>query len=140
MQNNEENLASVEVSELEIDWQLLIERIGDEALIDEIVPVFLKDNSERMLLLTEAVKKTDTREVKFYAHSIKGASGVLGAAKISELAKQLETAARDEQTDKYLPLYQQIKIHFDALLALLGNKDWKQLVKNAAKSQSPQKS
>jgi signal transduction histidine kinase/DNA-binding response OmpR family regulator len=140
MQNKEENSASVEVSELEIDWQLLIERIGDEALIDEIVPVFLKDNSERMLLLTEAVTKTDTKEVKFFAHSIKGASGILGAAKISELAKQLETAARDEQTDKYLPLYHQIKIHFDGLLALLGNKDWKQIVKNAAKSQSSQKS
>jgi HPt (histidine-containing phosphotransfer) domain-containing protein len=140
MQNKEENSAPVEVSELEIDWQLLMERIGDEALIDEIVPVFLKDNSERMQLLTEAVKKTDTREVKFFAHSIKGASGIVGAAKISELAKQLETAARDEQTDKYLPLYQQIKIHFDALLALLGNKDWKQIVKNAAPSQSSQKS
>jgi signal transduction histidine kinase/DNA-binding response OmpR family regulator len=139
MQNKEENSAPVEVSELEIDWQLLMERIGDEALIDEIVPVFLKDNSERMLLLTEAVKKTDTREVKFYAHSIKGASGILGAAKISELAKQLENAAREEQTDKYLPLYEQIKTRFDSLLALLNNKDWKQIVKNAAKSQTSQK-
>ena len=140
MQNKEENSASVEVNELEIDWQLLMERIGDEALIDEIVPVFLKDNIERMQLLTEAVKKTDTREVKFFAHSIKGASGIVGAAKISELAKQLENAAREEQTDKYVPLYEQIKTHFDSLLALLGNKDWKQIVKNASESRSSQKS
>ncbi|MGD0784291.1 MAG: ATP-binding protein [Sedimentisphaerales bacterium] len=140
MQNKEENSSPVEVSELEIDWQLLMERIGDEALIDEIVPVFLKDNTERMQLLTEAVKKTDTREVKFFAHSIKGASGIVGAAKISELAKQLETAARDEQTDKYVPLYEQIKTHFDALLVLLANKDWKQIVKNASGSQTSQKS
>jgi response regulator RpfG family c-di-GMP phosphodiesterase len=139
MQNKEENSVAAEANELEIDWQLLMDRVGDEALVDEIVPVFLKDNTERMNLLTEAVKKTDTREVKFFAHSIKGASGIIGAAKISELAKQLETAARDEQTDKYVPLYEQIKVHFDALLALLANKDWKQIVKNAAKGQTSQK-
>jgi HPt (histidine-containing phosphotransfer) domain-containing protein len=140
MSNNEETTAHIETSELEIDWHLLMDRIGDEALIDEIVPVFLKDNTERMQLLTEAVKKTDTKEVKFYAHSIKGASGIIGAAKISELAKQLENAAREEQTDKYVSLYEQIKTHFDALLVLLGNKDWKQIVRNSTGSQHSQKS
>jgi len=131
---NPEVAPAVDQSQLEVDWQLLMERIGDEALIDEILPIFLKDNQERMLLLAEAVKKTDTKEVKFFAHSIKGASGAIGASKIFELGKDLEYAARDEQTEKYAPLFEQIKTHFDNLLAFLDNKDWKQLAKAAAAS------
>lgn len=126
------NTESAQSGEIELDWQMLMERIGDEELIDEIMPVFLKDNSERIQLLAEAVRKNDSREVKFYAHSIKGASGTIGAAKIFELGKLLENAARDEQTEKFAPLFEQIKTRFDSLLALLARKDWKQVAKGAA--------
>lgn len=122
---------TIQTGELELDWQLLMERIGDEALIDEIVPVFLKDNQERIELLAEAVKKKDSREIKFYAHSIKGACGTLGAPKLFELGKQLENAGRLEETDKYQPLFDQIKTHFDSLLALLNRSDWKQIAKSS---------
>lgn len=122
--------------EIELDWQLLNERIGSEDLIDEIMPVFLKDNTERIQLLAEAVKKRNSREVKFYAHSIKGASGTIGAAKIADVAKELESAARLEQVDKYAPLFEQIKLRFDRLLSLLSKKDWKQIAKDAAAAAS----
>jgi signal transduction histidine kinase/DNA-binding response OmpR family regulator len=125
---------NVEQSEIEVDWQLLMERIGDEDLIDEILPIFLKDNVERMKLLEDAVKKNDSKEVKFFAHSIKGASGAIGASNIFELGKDLEYAARDEQTEKYAPLFEKIKLHFDNLLAFLENKDWKQRAKAVAEN------
>ncbi|PKL48561.1 MAG: hypothetical protein CVV39_04165 [Planctomycetes bacterium HGW-Planctomycetes-1] len=121
-------------TQLEVDWQLLMERIGDEELIDEIVPIFLKDNKERMVLLEQAVQKNDSKEVKFFAHSIKGASGAIGASAIFELGKELEYAAREEQTEKYAPLFAGIKSHFANLLAFLDNKDWKEIAKAAAES------
>jgi HPt (histidine-containing phosphotransfer) domain-containing protein len=133
--NSDETLAQTEI---EIDWQLLMERIGDEALIDEIMPVFLKDNQERMQLLAEAVKKNDSREVKFYAHSVKGACGTIGSPRLFELGKQLENAARLEETDKYASLYEQIKVRFDNLLAFLAKEDWKQLAKQAVTAYHPQ--
>jgi len=126
------NETAVQTGETEIDWQLLMERIGDEALIDEIMPIFLKDNNERMQLLAEAVKKNDSKEVKFYAHSIKGACGTIGASKLFELGKELETAGRDEQTEKFAPLFEQIKTRFDNLLTFLDRKDWKQILKDAS--------
>jgi HPt (histidine-containing phosphotransfer) domain-containing protein len=132
MQNPDTNPA--DQTQIEVDWQLLMERIGDEELIDEIVPIFLKDNKERMVLLEQAVQKNDSKEVKFFAHSIKGASGAIGASAIFELGKELEYAARDEQTEKYAPLFGQIKSHFDNLLAFLDKKDWKELAKAAAES------
>ncbi|MCE5341163.1 MAG: response regulator [Planctomycetaceae bacterium] len=128
------NLAetNVQTSECEVDWSLLMERIGDEELVDEIIPVFIKDNEGRVQLLAEAVRKQDSPEVKFYAHSIKGACGTVGSPILFELGKQLENAARLEEKDKYTALYQQIQTHFDKLLAFLRRSDWKQIAKQAA--------
>ena len=98
-ENKQENVpqnnaaaAPTESTELELDWQMMMERVGDEQLVDEIMPVFLKDNTERMGILADSVKRNDSKEVKFYAHSIKGAAGIIGASQIFELAKQLEFA------------------------------------------------
>jgi signal transduction histidine kinase/CheY-like chemotaxis protein/HPt (histidine-containing phosphotransfer) domain-containing protein len=137
---NQENLmgsntASNEISqanELEIDWRLLMDRIGDETLIDEIIPVFIKDNEGRVQLLADAVRKNDSAEVKFYAHSIKGACGTIGSPVLFELGKQLENAARLAETDKYASLFEQIKTRFDNLLVFLNRPDWKQVAKQAA--------
>lgn len=113
--------------ETEIDWQLLIERIGNEQLIGEIMPIFLKDNQERMKMLAKAVEESDDKEVKFYAHSIKGASGTIGAMAIAELARQLENAGRDAEKTKYTPLFEELKARFARLSRFLSQSDWKQI-------------
>lgn len=112
-------------SDIELDWQLLIERLGGEELVDEIMPIFLKDNTERMKMLTDAMGKVDQKEIKFYAHSIKGATATIGAARISELAKQLELAARDGDSAKYKPLFDEINVRFARLVEFLSKSDWK---------------
>jgi CheY-like chemotaxis protein/HPt (histidine-containing phosphotransfer) domain-containing protein len=121
--------------EMEINFHLLLERIGDESLIDEIIPVFLKDNAERMEMLSQAIAKNDSKEIKFYAHSVKGAAATIGAVKISELAKQLETAARDSQQADYKAVFDEICSRFNRLKTFLGRSDWKQA---AQQSQQPQ--
>ncbi len=123
---------TAQTSECEIDWSLLMERIGDEDLVDEIIPVFIKDNEGRVELLAEAVRKQDSPEVKFYAHSIKGACGTVGSPILFELGKQLENAARLEEKDKYASLSQQIQTHFASLMVFLKRSDWKQIAKQAA--------
>jgi CheY-like chemotaxis protein/HPt (histidine-containing phosphotransfer) domain-containing protein len=121
--------------EMEINFHLLLERIGDESLIDEIIPVFLKDNAERMEMLSQAIAKNYDKEIKFYAHSVKGAAATIGAVKISELAKQLETVARDNQQADYQAVFDEMRSRFNRLKAFLGRSDWKQA---AQQSQQPQ--
>ena len=127
-------------SDIEIDWQLLIERLGSEDLVDEIMPIFLKDNTERMKILTDAMGKVDQKEIKFYAHSIKGATATIGAARISELAKQLELAARDGDSAKYKPLFDEINVRFARLVEFLSKSDWKQIAQQASLRQHTEKS
>lgn len=130
-----QTVLSDEGGEMEINYHLLLERIGDESLIDEIIPVFLKDNTERMEMLSQAIVKKDSKEMKFYAHSVKGAAATIGAVKISELAKQLEIAARDEQQTDYQAIFDEMRSRFNRLVEFLGKSDWKQV---AQQLQQPQ--
>ncbi|MCX5633903.1 MAG: response regulator [Phycisphaerae bacterium] len=123
---------SPQTGEIELDWNLLMERVGSEELVDEIIPIFIKDNSERMKMLTQAMANSDDKEIKFYAHSLKGASATIGAAAIAELAKQLETAARDLNKSVYGPLYEEIKVRFTRLMDLLAKSNWKQIAQQAS--------
>jgi signal transduction histidine kinase/CheY-like chemotaxis protein/HPt (histidine-containing phosphotransfer) domain-containing protein len=123
---------SPQTGEIELDWNLLMERIGSEELIDEIMPIFIKDNSERMRMLTQAMTNSDDKEIKFYAHSLKGATATIGASAIAELAKQLETASRDLNKSVYGPLYEEIKVRFARLMDLLAKSDWKQIAQQAS--------
>lgn len=125
-------LTSPQTGEIELDWNLLMERVGFEELIDEIMPIFIKDNSERMKMLTQAMANSDDKEIKFYAHSLKGATATIGASAIAELAKQLETAARDLNKSVYSPLYEEIKVRFTRLMDLLAKSDWKQIAQQAS--------
>ena len=127
-------------SDIEIDWQLLIERLGDEGLVDEIMPIFIKDNTERMKVLIQAMEKVDQKEIKFYAHSLKGATATIGAARISELAKQLEIAARDGDSAKYRPLFDEIHVRFARLIDFLSKNDWKQTAQQTSSRQHTEKS
>ena len=132
-QDKQDSVMQVAVSvpagngEMEIDWQLLLERIGNEELIGELMPIFVKDNEERIKMLARAVAENDDKEVKFYAHSIKGASGTIGAMGIFELARQLENAGRDADKSKYKPLFKELNVRFARLTEFLAKSDWKQI-------------
>jgi HPt (histidine-containing phosphotransfer) domain-containing protein len=126
--------------EVEIDWQLLTERIGGEELIDEVIPIFIKDNTERMKMLSQAVERNDANEIKFYSHSLRGATATIGAAKISELAKQLETAARDSDNSGYRPLFEELNVRFAHLINFLSKSNWKQTAQQASLRQHTERS
>ncbi|MDD5134025.1 MAG: response regulator, partial [Phycisphaerae bacterium] len=131
---NQKESGSNDGGEIELNYQLLLERIGDEELIDEIIPVFLRDNTSRLELLEQAVEKNDIKEIKFYAHSLKGASATIGAAKIAELAKQMENAAREETELDYKAVFEEVKTRFTRLIAFLSKSDWKQIAQQASDS------
>jgi signal transduction histidine kinase/CheY-like chemotaxis protein/HPt (histidine-containing phosphotransfer) domain-containing protein len=131
---------NAESQELEIDWNLLMDRIGCEELIDEIIPIFIKDNAERILKLEQAVGKNDISEVKFFAHSLKGAAGTVGAAKLSELGKKLEDDARNSDNSDFKPLFEEMKVRFDRLIAFFKKSDWKEIAKEASSQQRAGKS
>ncbi len=65
-----------------------------------------KENVER---IEKAIVNNDSKELEHAAHSLKGASGQFGAMVLSELAKQLEQLAKEDNIDKAKHIFPKLK-------------------------------
>ena len=70
-----------------------IEEYGEDFLV-ELVDLYLEDTPKRLIELRRALDIGDTPTLTREAHTIKSSSANLGAMKMSEFAKELETACR----------------------------------------------
>ncbi len=79
----------------------LLERLmGDEELACEIIEGFLSDIPQQISSLKDALKEADPPHIQRRAHSIKGASGNVGAIALQELAMQMEEAGKASDLEK----------------------------------------
>ncbi|MBA3583571.1 MAG: response regulator, partial [Gemmatimonadetes bacterium] len=63
-------------------------------VLSELVSLYFAEAAGHMAELGDAIARADTLAVGRAAHKLKGASGTLGAAYVSHLASELETAAK----------------------------------------------
>jgi signal transduction histidine kinase/DNA-binding response OmpR family regulator/HPt (histidine-containing phosphotransfer) domain-containing protein/PAS domain-containing protein len=124
--SNEENVACV------IDFRDLAARGMDEEMISEIVPLFISDGKEQLENLTAAVENNSPKEIRSYAHAIKGASANIGARKISEAAFKLEKTASKKNMSKAKKLLELIKTEYQRLETFISKPDWINVSKNDA--------
>ncbi|MBI1320362.1 MAG: response regulator [Candidatus Hydrogenedens sp.] len=89
-----------------------------------IVRVFLENMPTRLAEVEGAAKQGDWEEVYRLAHSIKGAAGSLGAARMQAAALELETAGRNRQIDAIPAGVERLHQTFDELGQVLSRADW----------------
>jgi len=128
-ESGSEQTPCTEVSEEIINWDQLIDRLGDEELIKEVAPIFLKDNRERLDKLSEAVKSKDGKGIKFYAHSIKGTARNVGAVHLSDIAKRLEDIGRESDLESADLVYEELKTEYEKVVSFLSQPDWIEIAK-----------
>ncbi len=112
-----------------IDWPQLISRIVDEELAEDIMPICVQDNKERLDLLTMAVDEENTADVRLYAHAIKGSMLNVGANRISRVARLLEHMAGRGDLSKARDHLARIREEFDRFEALVSRPNWIEIVK-----------
>ncbi|MBN2314719.1 MAG: response regulator [Sedimentisphaerales bacterium] len=112
-----------------MNWDRLIRRLGDEELIQEIVPIFLKDNKERIDKLTEAVKTCDAEAVKLYAHAIRGGGRNVGAQSLANVAYDLERASMVDNIETIVALLDTVRIELEKITTFLSRSDWIDIAK-----------
>lgn len=66
----------------------------DDALIAELVDIFVPDASRYVRAITNAVASNDARALFEGAHALKGGSRVLTAARVAAVAETIEQSAR----------------------------------------------
>lgn len=83
-----------------IDYEIGIKYSGGNSeLYAEILKAFADNSEKHMKLLEKSFENGDVSSYAVYAHSLKSTSATIGAAELSELAKKLETYAKDGKTD-----------------------------------------
>jgi CheY-like chemotaxis protein/HPt (histidine-containing phosphotransfer) domain-containing protein len=84
--------------DLIFDREALLERVGeDEAFLQDLIQLFLKDVPERLAELREAVAAGNASLIEQKAHTVKGTAANMAAIELSKIALEIETAAKSNE-------------------------------------------
>jgi HPt (histidine-containing phosphotransfer) domain-containing protein len=75
----------------------------------ELIEMFLKELESSLASLDTAVKNKIEKDLARYAHSLKGASGSMGATRLSSLSETLEEVALSARFDLAETIFKQIE-------------------------------
>ena len=93
---------------------------GDEETINAVVSTFLDDAPNQIRFLKEALETKDAEAVKQRAHSLKGASGNVGAPVLQALSLQAEDAGKAGDLDRAAAAIGEMDGAFEALKTALA--------------------
>lgn len=115
--------ADIEVRHL-VNWDRLIERMGDEEIIREIIPTYIKDIEKHFDTLSQAVQQADCESIASHAHALKGAGINLGIEPLFEIAGQMERVSRKNDMEAVTLLFNRLKREINQVLTVLSQPDW----------------
>ena len=86
---------------------------GDEELYSEIIAIYLADTPVQIAKLEHAVETGDMETALRQAHSIKSASGNVGADLVRQIAAEIETCRREGDIEVLHDLTKQLRVVFN---------------------------
>jgi HPt (histidine-containing phosphotransfer) domain-containing protein len=96
-----------------------LERRGSQGLLDRMIRTYLSDSRKRLDALSGAIAFGDVEQTWKIAHTLKSASGYLGATILAELFARLEAEGRGGSTVGADVLFQAATREFDAVRSSL---------------------
>ncbi len=104
------------------DFQFLLRQVsGDREVCSEILQVFLADTPTHLVSLEEAIGRNDSAAAASLAHSVKGASGNVGAAGMYQLARSLEEACRRTDWPEVRKFFRELTLEFEKSKSLVSS-------------------
>lgn len=84
---------------MQIEGPIDYERIedatgGDREFLEELVQIFLTDADERIEELKDALLKGEAESFSRTAHKLKGSSANMGAVRLTDIARDMESIGR----------------------------------------------
>ena len=116
--------ARPEREECVVDFKWLINRIEDEEIVEQIMPLCIDDNRRNLEMLGEAVSRGDSEKIRNRAHSIRGSAVNMGAVRLAGPAGRLECLALKGDLSEADDLLGQIRTEFEKLEAFVANPNW----------------
>jgi HPt (histidine-containing phosphotransfer) domain-containing protein len=97
-----------------------LRELGGETFLAEVIDTFLSDAPTLLATLRAASEQGETEELRRAAHTLKSNGQTFGAARFSELCRELEERARTGDVDGSAELVDRIEREYDALRAALA--------------------
>lgn len=107
-----------------IDWDRLVEIMGDEETVREIIPIYIKDIEKHFDSLSQAMANGDCFSITSQAHALKGVGRNLGIERLSEVALQMEKAGKENNIEAGTLLLNRLKGEIERILTVLSQSDW----------------
>jgi HPt (histidine-containing phosphotransfer) domain-containing protein len=96
----ESDTLSGPASASDVDRIAILERMnGDEALVSDVIRLFLDDCPARLRAIKAAVDARDGEAIRLEAHGLKGAAGNLSATGLFDAAQILERIGAEARLD-----------------------------------------
>jgi len=89
---------------------------GDRELLVNLFQLYIDDAPKKLRSLEEHIGQVDFYQVERIAHSLKGASATVGAARLCGLAAELEQAAKAESRERMELLHSEVILTCDQTL------------------------
>lgn len=99
-------------------------KMGGAALVTRLLSLFKDSAAEQLEKLQLGLLDQQTNTVHHAAHSLKSAAANVGGLRLADMARHLETAARDGTLDWDKQQAVDLKIEFEWLLQLISQQDY----------------
>ena len=93
---------------------------GAPDVLESVISLYLDDAPKLMERLKHAVAANDAPEIERAAHTLKSSSASLGALKVSELCKRLETSARQHVLDQSTEILTELETTYNGIQSALA--------------------
>jgi two-component system sensor histidine kinase/response regulator len=92
---------------------------GDESLLCELIAIFFEEYPNLLGRLHRGMAERDLTAVREIAHSLKGSLSYLGANAVAARARELETAAGENDFVRAAELVHKLTLDVDALRQIM---------------------
>jgi len=108
-----------------IDYDIGVNNVlGDDALYQEILLMFLQDHGEDKDNIEKAIAQNDEARLKSLVHTLKGVACSIGAMELFEHCKVLDVAVNEHEQDQYqvlfTPVAEQLEIVYKGIDVFLN--------------------
>jgi HPt (histidine-containing phosphotransfer) domain-containing protein len=93
-----------------VDWKEVLKAVaGDAAGVDQVVHAALEESPRLMTTIRAAIASDDRTALRLAAHTLKGSLQYFGAARMCELAYQLERMGQEGDLQNASPLFDRLE-------------------------------
>ncbi|OGL45684.1 MAG: hypothetical protein A2161_08520 [Candidatus Schekmanbacteria bacterium RBG_13_48_7] len=121
LSSEDQNSMKILENKKTFDKNALMNRLGDDTdLFREVIKVYEEDVPRQLKILHEALENNDIKQIRMQAHTLKGASGNIGANNIQELALQMEKGTESHNFEHTKNLLVKIENEFIKLKEIVS--------------------